>query len=255
MADRDEDKDDEVSSEPPESKARSKRDRDEEEQDDEEAQRAKKKALAKNTRKGATRDKPKQKPAEREKESAKAPESSSSNNLVWIGLLAVIALGAWWVFRGPSASTKEQPTTARSEMPTAPPAATPKPEQPAGGPEEPAPAPAPEPEAPSTAPTPSAPPPSTAGGGGGSFDRGVALEALAKNGAKAAGCRMRGEPAGTANVTVTFEPSGKVKSAEIRTGAFSGSPTGKCIIKRLMDTTIAPFTGEAGQVIAPVSVR
>jgi hypothetical protein len=254
MADRDDDeKDDDVSSEPPESKARSKRDRDDDEDEEEEAPRPKKKSLAKNTRKGASADKPRQKPKEREKESAKQPEPSSSSNLVWVALLAVIALGAWWIFKGPS--TKDEPAPVRSETPTAPTVAqAPKPEQPAGGPEEPAPAPTPEPEAPSASaePTPSAPPPA---GGGGSFDRAVALDALAKSGAKAAGCRMRGEPAGTANVTVTFEPSGKVKEAEIRSGAFSGSPTGKCIIKKLMETTIAPFTGEAGKVIAPVSVR
>jgi hypothetical protein len=58
---------------------------------------------------------------------------------------------------------------------------------------------------------------------------------------------MRGESAGTANVTVTFEPSGKVKTAEIRSGTYSGSATGKCIVKKLMDTTIAGFSGEAGQ--------
>jgi hypothetical protein len=260
MADRDEDNDDDRNSEPPESTARSKGDRDEEEAADE-APRPKKK-LAKNTRKGAKADERKPKPSERAKERekerekyrAKEPESSSSS-LIWIGLVAAVALGAWWILRGQGSNDTKESAPARSETPTVETPPT-KPEAPAAKTEEPAPPPeAPAPSA-SATPEPSAAPPTPpTSAGGGTFDKGVALDALAKSGAKAAGCRMRGESGGTANVTVTFEPSGKVKEAEIRSGAYSGSPTGKCIIRKLMETTIPAFSGDAGQVIAPVSVR
>lgn len=258
MADRDEDNDDDLSSETPSSKARSKRERD----DEDEAPRPKKK-LAKNTRKGAKADERKPRPSERAKERekerekyrAKKPEGGSSSTLIWVGLAAAVALGAWWILRGQgSSSAKEETPPARSETPTAETPPT-KPEVPAAKTDEPTPKPeAPAPSA-SAAPEPSAAPPTPPTSAGGAFDKGVALDALAKTGAKAAGCRMRGESGGTANVTVTFEPSGKVKDAEIRSGAFSGSPTGKCIIRKLMETTIPSFTGDSGQVIAPVSVR
>jgi hypothetical protein len=211
---------------------------------------AKKKPTAKNTRKRA--EEPKEIP-HRKRGEPEQPQSSSS--LIWILLAAAALLGGWWLWRGRTAETtpREEPTV-RTETPPATPSAPPKaseePEQPAPTPDE-APAASAAPSA-SAAPIASAPPPSA---GGGSFDRAVALDALAKNAAKAAGCRMRGESAGTANVTVTFEPSGKVKEAEIRSGPFSGSATGKCIVKKLMETTITPFSGEEAKVVAPVSVR
>jgi len=107
----------------------------------------------------------------------------------------------------------------------------------------------------SVAPAASAAPRAPVPGGSGTFDRAAALNALAKNASKAAGCRMRGEPGATADVTVTFEPSGQVKEALIRSGPYAGSPTGKCIIKKLSETTVSAFGGEAATVILPVSVH
>ena len=66
---------------------------------------------------------------------------------------------------------------------------------------------------------------------------------------------MRGEEAGTAQLLVKFEPSGRVQSARFLEGPFFGTHTGKCIIERISETTIAPFTGAPQTVTADVSVR
>jgi hypothetical protein len=93
------------------------------------------------------------------------------------------------------------------------------------------------------------------GAGGGTLDRTAAMKALAPGMDKASRCRMRGASAGTANVAVTFEPSGKVKEANVISGPFLGSPTGKCIVSKLMDATIPAFGGDAQKVVVEVAVR
>ncbi len=125
---------------------------------------------------------------------------------------------------------------------------------------------APEPAASAPEPEASAEPAETAGGrrarttetaaaGGGGFDRTVALKALAKNAAAASRCRMRGENAGYAEVAVTFGTSGTVENAVVTSGPFVGSPTGKCVTKRLSTSTIPSFSGESQTVITTVTVH
>jgi hypothetical protein len=200
----------------------------------------------------------------------KPAQSSTGSGMLWVGLIAAGLLGAWWLLHEPKKEEPTVDTTLAADQPApqkAPePVAAPPPPEPAA----PAPAEAPQAAAPAgtapaaAEPTPAAPadtakaPEPTAQAapsGGGSFDRVAALKAIAKNADKASRCRMRGEEAGTAQLLVKFEPSGRVQSARFLEGPYFGTHTGKCIIDRVSETTIAPFTGEAQSVTADVAVR
>lgn len=91
------------------------------------------------------------------------------------------------------------------------------------------------PAAPSAAPAPAAT-------GAAAFDRIAALTALGKSGQGAGHCR-RGGASGNAKVVVTFDPDGHVSRARMLSAKYVGTPTGKCVLDHLRQTTVAPFSG------------
>ncbi len=74
------------------------------------------------------------------------------------------------------------------------------------------------------------------------FDRDAAEKALAPGFAKAAGCHNKGEPTGTANVTISISPSGQVLSVTVAP-PFSTSFTAECIRNALREISVPPFQG------------
>jgi len=66
---------------------------------------------------------------------------------------------------------------------------------------------------------------------------------------KLKGCKQPGEPPGTATVTVTFAPTGRVSNAAVTTTRYAGTRTGSCIAQRLREARVPEFTG------APVTVK
>jgi hypothetical protein len=202
-------------------------------------------------------------------------EAQSKGGMLWVALIAAALLGAWWLLHEPKKEEAAQlDTVAQPEepelenAPVAPPpepVAAPAAVEPAEPAELAEPSPAAEPVAAEQKPAPGDPSPQAApaaaqpaaqpAAGDGTFDRIVALKALGKSAEKASRCRMRGEAPDTAEVLVTFEPSGRVRDARIASGAYVGTLTGKCILERLSETTIAPFSGSARTVTTSVGVR
>jgi len=78
---------------------------------------------------------------------------------------------------------------------------------------------------------------------GAPFDRAAAASALTAAAASASGCRRGADPSGTAAVTVTFAPSGRVTSVNVSGPPFAGTATGGCIATTLRRATVPPFTG------------
>ena len=76
------------------------------------------------------------------------------------------------------------------------------------------------------------------------FDRAAARNALASAAAQASSCRKEGDPSGTANLTITFAPSGRVTSAQIQGPPFSGTPTGGCIASTMRRASVPAFSGD-----------
>jgi len=76
------------------------------------------------------------------------------------------------------------------------------------------------------------------------FDRDAARNALASAAAQASACRKEGDPSGTANLTVTFAPSGRVTSAQIQGPPFSGTATGGCIASTMRRANVPAFSGD-----------
>jgi hypothetical protein len=76
------------------------------------------------------------------------------------------------------------------------------------------------------------------------FDRDAARNALASAAAQASSCRKEGDPSGTANLTVTFAPSGRVTSAQLQGPPFSGTPTGGCIASTMRRASVPAFSGD-----------
>jgi len=93
-----------------------------------------------------------------------------------------------------------------------------------------------------TAPTPkSAPEPAEPGT---EFDRSAAIAALKAAAAEASTCRKDGDPSGTATLTITFAPSGRVTSANIQGPPFAGTPTGGCIANAMRHAHVPAFSGD-----------
>ena len=120
-------------------------------------------------------------------------------------------------------------------------------------------APAPPESARALEPTASAQPPEPAAPAAGAagtapFDKLTALRAFAKDPTKVARCRNRAEPEGTAHVTVTIDPSGRVTDARVLQAPYVGTLTAKCIISRIKGVTIPPFSGEAVTLRVPVEL-
>jgi hypothetical protein len=76
------------------------------------------------------------------------------------------------------------------------------------------------------------------------FDRTAAVSALKAAAAEAASCRKDGDPSGTASVTVTFAPSGRVTSATLSGPPFAGTATGGCIAAAMRRAKVPPFSGD-----------
>ncbi len=104
-----------------------------------------------------------------------------------------------------------------------------------------------------TAPVVVAPPPPPAGGA--EFDRSAAIAALSAAAGRAAGCKQPDDPAGGANVSITFAPSGRVTSSKVTTPPFQGTPTGGCIAAAFRAATVPPFEGAPVTVTKNVSIR
>ncbi len=89
----------------------------------------------------------------------------------------------------------------------------------------------------------------------GPFDRSAAAASLASAASQASSCKKSGDPSGTASVTVTFAPSGRVTSANISGPPFAGTATGGCIASTLRRATIPPFEGDRITVSKTVVIR
>jgi hypothetical protein len=76
------------------------------------------------------------------------------------------------------------------------------------------------------------------------FDRASAITALKAAAAEAAACRKDGDPSGTASLTITFAPSGRVTSANIQGPPFAGTPTGGCIANAMRHAHVPAFSGD-----------
>ncbi|HEX3777497.1 MAG TPA: hypothetical protein VHV51_23665 [Polyangiaceae bacterium] len=76
------------------------------------------------------------------------------------------------------------------------------------------------------------------------FDRGAAVAALKAAAAEASSCRKEGDPSGTATLTITFAPSGRVTSANIQGPPFAGTPTGGCIANAMRHAHVPAFSGD-----------
>lgn len=76
------------------------------------------------------------------------------------------------------------------------------------------------------------------------FDRDAARNALASAEAQASACRKEGDPSGTASLTITFAPSGRVTSAQIQGPPFSGTATGGCIASTMRRASVPAFSGD-----------
>ncbi len=87
------------------------------------------------------------------------------------------------------------------------------------------------------------------------FDRAAARNALASAAAQASACRKDGDPSGTATLTITFAPSGRVTSAAIQGPPFAGTPTGGCIANTMRHATVPAFSGEYVTVTKSIVVQ
>ena len=76
------------------------------------------------------------------------------------------------------------------------------------------------------------------------FDTAAAAGAVASAASAASSCRQEGDPSGTASVSVTFAPSGRVTTANVNGPPFAGTKTGGCIASTLRKAHIPAFTGE-----------
>jgi hypothetical protein len=74
------------------------------------------------------------------------------------------------------------------------------------------------------------------------FDVSVADAAIRGAFQRAQGCRSAGDPQGSATVTLTYAPSGRVTTALV-SGVFAGTSIGSCIAAALRSARIPPFTG------------
>ncbi len=86
------------------------------------------------------------------------------------------------------------------------------------------------------------------------FDRDLAEKTLASAFAKAASCHNRGDPTGTAVVTVSISPSGQILSVTVAP-PFGTTFTAECIRNALADARSAPFQGAPGRLAHSISVK
>jgi hypothetical protein len=89
---------------------------------------------------------------------------------------------------------------------------------------------------------------------GGKFDHDAAEKALAPAFAKAAGCHNKGDPVGSANLTISVAPSGQVLSVTVAQ-PFATTFTAECIRNALRDASVPPFQGSPGRLAHSISIR
>jgi len=87
------------------------------------------------------------------------------------------------------------------------------------------------------------------------FDADAAKRALGASSFAASSCRKGDDPRGTAEVIVTFAPSGRVTSANVNGAPYGGTATGGCIAATLRSASVPPFSGNHVTVRKLVTVR
>jgi hypothetical protein len=87
------------------------------------------------------------------------------------------------------------------------------------------------------------------------FNADAAKAALGAAANQASGCRKGDEPTGSAEVLITFAPSGRVTSANVSSGPFAGSSTGGCVASTLRRAKVPPFSGNHVTVRKVVTLR
>jgi hypothetical protein len=90
---------------------------------------------------------------------------------------------------------------------------------------------------------------------GGQFDTGAARASLNAAAGGARACKQEGDPSGSASVSITFAPSGRVTSAKVQGPPFAGTATGGCIASAFRSATVPPFEGSPVTVNKTVSIR
>lgn len=86
------------------------------------------------------------------------------------------------------------------------------------------------------------------------FDKAAANAALSGLVGSAAGCKQPGDPSGTATVTVTFAPSGRVTTSSVSGPPFQGTATGGCIARAFKAATVPAFNGDPTTVSKTVHI-
>jgi hypothetical protein len=216
------------------------------------------------------------------------PQASAAPNRrtgLWIGALAVAAAALVALVRNPApkeeatapSAPERAPAAAAPPHAPAPPMAeepsiddTPAPAAPAvestpashAPRDTPAPQTAPavaaQPASPAAAAQPAAPKPTPAAApppSGTEFDATAAGSALSRATGEASACRAPGDPTGTARVTVTFAPSGRVTSAVLSGPPYAGTQTGGCIARTLRNAVVPAFSGAPVQVSRTITIR
>jgi hypothetical protein len=184
--------------------------------------------------------------------------------LPWLVVIAGAAIAVWWLAFRPTPEAAKTTTTSTEETPREsalrePPAAVEPPTAQTSEPSsEPLPPAAPvakrpaapkqplarEPAAPPVAKQPATKPPDKPAANAPAFDSGAAAAALSAAAGRASACRKEGDPSGTARVTVTFAPSGRVTSANLSGPPFAGTATGGCIASAMRSATVPAFSGD-----------
>ncbi|MGC4094289.1 MAG: hypothetical protein QM756_41550 [Polyangiaceae bacterium] len=90
---------------------------------------------------------------------------------------------------------------------------------------------------------------------GAGFDCNSAVSALATQAGQASKCRKDGDPSGTANITITFAPSGRVTSANLSGPPFAGTATGGCIAAAMRRARVPAFDGDSVTVSKTVVIQ
>lgn len=87
------------------------------------------------------------------------------------------------------------------------------------------------------------------------FDAEEAASALDSAAERATSCRQPTDPSGTAVVTITFAPSGRVTTATIAGPPFLGTATGSCIASTMRGAKVPAFSGKFVTVRKTVTIH
>ena len=86
------------------------------------------------------------------------------------------------------------------------------------------------------------------------LDKEAARAALREAAMAAGRCRIQGDPSGWTRVTVRFENSGRVKSAQVLLEPFKDTHTAHCIEAKVSAITVSPFDGAEVTMTHPIEV-